>query len=80
MISAVSPVNRIPPYLKRYTPEKHKEKEWQDYLDSHKITALPPELTVDKPKKKSLAELLSPWLLTVGFVLFVALLNGLIGE
>lgn len=43
------------------------------------IESLPPELTTDKPKKKTWTELLSPWLISVGFIIFVAVLNGLIG-
>lgn len=70
MIQPVSTVSRV----------YNQPKGFNSYHQSHKITALPPELSVDKPKKKSIAESLSPWLLTVGFVLFVALLNGLIGE
>ena len=46
---------------------------------AYKITALPPELSLNKPKNKTWRELLSPWLLVGGFVLLVALLNGMIG-
>lgn len=44
-----------------------------------KITALPPELTLDKPRSETWTELLSPWLIVTGVVVLVALLNGLIG-
>lgn len=81
MIQPVSAVQRIPPYLQRYQPEKDKEEEWQAQLgNEYKFTALPPEMTLDKPKNKTWTELLSPWLITGAFVLVVALLNGLIGE
>ena len=70
MIQSVTPVSRV----------YNQPKGFNSYHQSHKITALPPELSVDKPKKKTWSELLCPWLLTVGFVLFVAMLNGLIGE
>ena len=64
MINPVPPVYR-PVFLKR---------------DNHKFTALPPNCPVDKPKKKTWTELLSPWIIVTVFVLVVAFLNGLIGE
>ena len=62
----VAPVTRIQP-LTRISRDKYK------------ITALPPDVTVGKQKKKTWIELLSPYLIVVGFILFVMLCNGLIG-
>ena len=46
---------------------------------SNKFTALPSDMTVGKPKKKTWIELLDPWLIVGGFVLLYGLLNKLIG-
>jgi len=65
----IQPVARIHPLIKLGKVER----------DKHKFTALPPEISVDKSKKETWTELLSPWLIVGGFVLAVALLNRLIG-
>ena len=44
-----------------------------------KITALPLDSPKVKRENKTWSKL-SPWLISVGFVLFVMLMNGLIGE
>jgi len=66
----IEPVTRIPPLARMDRVQR----------DKHKITALPLKQPQVKRKEKSNTEhYLSPWLIALGFVLAVALLNGLIG-
>jgi len=52
----------------------------QCYRAKHyKITALPPEMTTGKQKRKTWIELLSPWLIVGGFIIAVGLLDAWIG-
>jgi hypothetical protein len=46
----------------------------------YKITALPLDSPKVKPENKIQRKSLSPWLITLGAILFVMLMNGLIGE
>ena len=48
------------------------------YDKPYKITALPLNRPKVKRKNKILTKL-SPWIISVGFVVFVALMGGLIG-
>ena len=49
-------------------------KAWVEDPDDWKLTYGP------KPKKKTWSDLLSPYLIIAGFLVVVALLNGIIGE
>jgi hypothetical protein len=73
MINPVSPIIA--------TSNHRKPRGYNSYQNSDfKITTLPPELTLNKPKNKTWTELLSPWLIVGGFLLVYGLLNGWIGD
>lgn len=63
MINAVSPVSRV----------YNQPKGFNSYHKAHKISTLPPELSLDKPREKSITELLSPLLIIAGCLIVGAL-------
>ena len=67
----IQPVTRIPPLSR--IDKVHRSK-------PYKIESLPLDMPQAKRKAKSNTMYrLSPWLITLGFILVVALLDGLIG-